>query len=275
MPDIGPESLRKLASLSPELELLYGKIAAQIFTKPPFNLGYPGDFAQSAYYPGHTVISKEEIAVVSKALEAHSIYSENTRIRKLESNDAPTFEVLQASVEKDALVKEFSLPDSKGIVRLVRGDHAEELAKICSSLAAALDHAVNVNQRLFISEYIKSFQTGDLEAYRDSQRAWITDKAPRIENIFGFVEPYRDPYGTRAEFEGLVAISDTEETRALTNLVEQSSKFIRRLPWADGSSRENDGKGPFEKALFEPPDFASVHGMRVPMQRRSNSVNGH
>ena len=73
------------------------------------------------------------------------------------------------------------------------------------------------------------------------------------------MEPYRDPYGSRAEFEGLVAISDAEETKALKKLVEYSTTFIRRLPWVDGISTENESKGPFEKALFEPPDFTSIH----------------
>lgn len=56
---------------------------------------------------------------------------------------------------------------------------------------------------------------------------------------------------------GLVAIADDKETMLLGKLVENSAQFIRRLPWTvDG---ENDGKGPFEKALFEPPDFSSIH----------------
>jgi len=224
-------------------------------------LGYPGDFAQSAYYPGPGIISKDEIAVVSQAMEDNSLFPENTRIRKAKSTGTPNFEVLQASVEQDELDHALSLPGSEGIVRIIRGDHAHELARICSSLAEASKFAANDNQRSFISQYIESFRTGNLHVYRDSQRTWVRDKAPRIENIFGFVEPYRDPYGTRAEFEGLVAISDVEETKALTRLVEHSAKFIRRLPWADESSSENNGKGPFEKALFEPPDFASVHSM--------------
>ncbi len=57
-----------------------------------------------------------------------------------------------------------------------------------------------------------------------------------------------------------MAISDRKETELLTKLVEESSKFIRRLPWATGTS-ENDGKGPFEKCLFEPPDFTSIHAL--------------
>ncbi|KFG79908.1 hypothetical protein MANI_120270 [Metarhizium anisopliae] len=84
------------------------------------------------------------------------------------------------------------------------------------------------------------------------------DKAPRVENIFGFVGPYRDPQGIRGEFEALVAIADDSETRLLAELVDNSAKFIRRLPWA---TQENDGKGPFEKSLFEPPDFSSIHAL--------------
>ena len=57
----------------------------------------------------------------------------------------------------------------------------------------------------------------------------------------------------------MVAIADAEETKNLAKLVEQSAKFIRRLPWAQTDSTENDGKGPFEKSLFEPPDFSSIH----------------
>jgi dipeptidyl-peptidase-3 len=79
-------------------------------------------------------------------------------------------------------------------------------------------------------------------------------RGPRT--FFGFVEPYHDPRGIRAEFEGLVAIADDEETRLLAKLFENSATFIRRLPWA---TSENDGKGPFKKSLFEPPDFSSIH----------------
>ena len=91
----------------------------------------------------------------------------------------------------------------------------------------------------------------------------MKDIKPAVETQFGFIEPYRDPFGVRAEFEGLVALVDAEETKLLTKLVENSARFIRRLPWAGVSNGENDGKGPFEKDLFEAPDFTSLHGMRA------------
>ncbi|KAI0167004.1 dipeptidyl peptidase III [Hypoxylon sp. FL1284] len=229
VPRTKPTTLQRLSSLSPKLSNLYEGIQSSLVTIPPFTLGYPSAVAQSAYYEGG--LEKDEIALVNKYSAFHSIFPENTRLRKTAKG---TYEVLQAS----ALTEEAALS-----------------LKIPSSSTAA-EHAANDTQKKFLAEYIKSFRTGSLDAYRDSQRTWVTDKAPSIENIFGLVEPYRDPAGTRSEFEGLVAIADAEETKLLSKLVESSDTFIRRLPWA---SAENNGKGLFEKSLFEPPDFSSIH----------------
>lgn len=258
-PDVSLEFLAALAGVSPKLKMLHDDIIKAMIAKPPFSLGFPSGLTQSAYYPGNQLISRDEIALVSQTLEERGILPENTRIRKIHSRELPIYEVLQASVQHDNSACQFPLPDSYGTVRVIRGDHARELDLICCSLAEASKHA-NEQQRIFLAQYIESFQTGDLHTYRDSQRNWIKDKGPRIENIFGFVEPYRDPFGIRAEFEGLVGISDPEETKTLRVLVEKSDHFIRRLPWADPTDLVNNGKGHFEKSIFEPPDFASIHG---------------
>ncbi|KAG9242072.1 peptidase family M49-domain-containing protein [Calycina marina] len=261
VPTVEPDFFRKLGQKSSKLKELYEAVAVPMFSIPPFSLGFPGKMTQSMYYPAPLKISQEEISLVSKSLEERSIYPENTRIQKSVVSGVTIYEVLLASTEAAEDFVEFHLPSLDGYVRIIKGDHANELKLICSCLAEAAKNAANVTQKIFLAEYIESFQTGDLQAYRQSQRTWIKDKQPRIESIFGFVEPYRDPYGTRAEFEGLVAISDPNETKVLTALVDHSAKFIRRLPWIDGRSTENDGKGPFEKALFEPPDFSSVHAL--------------
>ena len=210
-------------------------------------------------------------------LENRHVAPENTRILKCSpAEDHHKFEVLQASVEQE----EIDLPldevtEFARTVTLVRGDHTEELSAICEDLEQASKYAANDIQKQTISRYVQSFVTGSMETYRDSQRLWITDKSPRVENIFGFVEPYRDPYGIRAEFEALVAINDPEHTKVLRAVVEQSDDFIRGLPWAQGQT-ENNGKGPFEKALLDPPDLSSIHskpeqsGRKHPTQTDSN-----
>ena len=109
-----------------------------------------------------------------------------------------------------------------------------------------------------IFKYIQSFVNRDIDIYKESLKEWVKDFQPSVEHIFGFVEPYRDPFGIRAEFEGLVGIMNKAETETLSALVENSTNFIRRLPWAENQI-DNDGKGPFEKALFEKPDFTSLY----------------
>lgn len=206
------------------------------------------------------MLTPEEVSHISKLMEDNSVFPENTRIQKLENSDGKIiYEILQASVEHDDNDKArvFHLQPGE-TVRIVRGDHSTELDGICKSLEEASKYAANPNQAKFLKEYVASFRTGDLETYKESQRTWVKDLTPPVENIFGFVEPYRDPLGVRAEFEGLVAISHPAETEALTKLSTQSPKFIRRLPWAH-ECEENDGKGPFENTLFEAPDFTSIH----------------
>ena len=250
-----------MAQISESANAILASIETPMFSSRPSSLGYPSVENQSCYYPGENDISPGEISLVSQYLEKHKILPENTRVHKTFVDGICVYELLLASVENNTSHENMAkLPNSEACVRLVKGDHADELSAICHYLKRAAQYATNSIQETFLDLYQQSFYTGDLEIYKESQKTWIQDTNPAVENIFGFVEPYRDPYGVRAEFEGLVAISDRKETELLTRLVEESSKFIRRLPWATGTS-ENDGKGPYEKSLFEPPDFTSIHAL--------------
>ena len=77
------------------------------------------------------------------------------------------------------------------------------------------------------------------------------DVKPAVEIQFGFIEPHRDLYGTRVEFEGVMAFVDVEETKFLTRLVENSAEFSRQLPWTENAT-ESYGKGTFEKDYLGP-----------------------
>ncbi|KAK3987106.1 dipeptidyl peptidase [Cladorrhinum sp. PSN332] len=207
----------------------------------PNSLGFPGPGTQSTYYPGPEAITKDEITAIAEIMEKNSIEAENTRLSKRIEGDAPVFHILRASAETSPVTTEFPGGDHGLIVCVAPRDHAAELSRVCAALQKAAKDASNGTQVKVLNEYIESFTTGSTEAHRRSQKTWVTDLPPSIESIFGFVEPYRDPYGVRAEWEGIVSISDPDETRKLAGLVNDSAKA----------------------SLFQAPDFTIVHGESI------------
>lgn len=193
---------------------------------------------------------------MSEVMEQHSLGPENTRLRKLVESSKPVYHLLQASAETNTSSNNpQQLTDD---VFLVQGDHSEELSTVCSALANAKEYASNSKQTQTLTHYIECFRTGCLDAFQESQKAWVADVSATVENLIGFIEPYRDPAGVRSEWEAMIGIADPDEASRLKRLVDSSTAIIRQLPWAVEGM--NDGKGPFEKSLFEAPDFTSVHG---------------
>ena len=217
IPRIPAEAFELLASITPETSELYQKAQAGggIYgtdDQKKMHLGYPENGHVSSYYPDSPHISKEEISAIGDFCEGEKLLLENTRLRKTSSGD---FEVLIASgianppeADRDVAKSEWELDGKlKGKkLRLVYGDHREEMAKIALNIKKAGNEAANATQKKMHDEYAKSFGTGSIEAYKESQRDWIKDKGPVVESDLGFVETYRDPHGVRGEWEGFVAM---------------------------------------------------------------------
>lgn len=204
------------------------------------------------------------MALISKTMDALAILPENTRVEKKRNfPEGEVFNILQASVaEKVSTCHETSdLKFDGRIIRLVNGDHKEEMMRISTYLSKALQHVSNQLRYEMLQKLLESFITGNLETYKNAQRLWVNDKAPPVETVIGFVEPYRDPLGVRSEFEGIVGIPDATETKILGKLSKMADKFVCRLPWVTSDSDDSDDKGPFEKERFEAPDFSSVQSM--------------
>ena len=208
--------------------------------------------------------------MVSDMMVQSSIGVENTRIVKNPQADYEmehTFDILQASVEKDSEPRLIGrLQSGLGVqVRLLRGDHCQELGRVNEALAEATKYCANEAQKQTLQKLQDTFRSGDLEAYKDAQRTWVKDHYPKVEILFGFIEAYRDPYGTRAELEGVVSVIDPEGSKALNALVERSQDFIAELLWVKDATVDGEN-GPFESDLFEAPEHISVHGLYSSIQ---------
>lgn len=257
IPRLPADRLKALATAVPEALELYQKIEKDLYagdSKERLHLGYPDEGHVSNYYPDSPSITKDEITEISGFLEDKRILPENTRLRKTARGD---FELLVASAsenpnetQRDTKETQWTLSGKlKGkSLTVVYGDYTHELQKVADALENASKHAGNETQRSMLQEYAKSFRSGSLLAFKNSQRYWIKDKSPSVECNIGFIETYRDPHGVRAEWEGFVAMVNKERTEAFTELVKAAPGIIPRLPW----DRE------FEKDKFLSPDFTSL-----------------
>ena len=219
------------------------------------HFGYPEKGHMSTYYPDSPHITKEEITLIGDLMGEEKLPLENTRLRKSEDGN---FELLIASgianpPESDRDLGKKATFDLNGelsgkTLKLVFGDHLNEMAKIAIEMKKAEKEAANDTQGHMFEEYAKSFGTGSIEAFKESQRYWIKDQGPVVESDLGFVETYRDPHDVRGEWEGFAAMVNQERTRAFGKLVDAAASMIPKLPW---------GKD-FEKDKFLSPDFTSL-----------------
>ena len=261
IPRISPADLKKLCDVNDDCQTLYNeatKTQGGIYETKDIALmhfGYPEAGHMSNYYPNSPNITKEEITIAGEVLEEKKLLIENTRLRKLDSGD---LQLLIASGVSDPPASERDLGDVSTLelkgplagkrLHLCFGDHREEMAKIALEIKKARKEAANEVEENMLEEYAKTFASGSVKAFVESQRYWIKNKKPTIETDIGFVETYRDPHGVRGEWEGFVAMINQERTRAFGKLVEAAPSMIPKLPW----SKE------FEKDKFLSPDFTSL-----------------
>lgn len=216
IPRCSLEDILALASVSADAQKIFEStsIKAAMFANKEqpalMHLGFPNLGHLSAYYPDSPDISQEEIEAVGESLAEKKLLPENTRLRKTGGGD---YEVLIASgvqhpppdgsdAGKDGeWTLDGKLEGKK--LRLVFGDYIEEMAKIALHIKKAGLQSANETQKKMMDEYAKSFGTGSLNAFKESQKLWVKDIGPTVESNIGFIESYRDPAGVRSEWEGM------------------------------------------------------------------------
>ncbi|KAH8915505.1 aflatoxin-detoxifizyme [Atractiella rhizophila] len=232
---------------NPKLSEYWPKLKEVIYSldpEPILQIGKPSSGHLSNLYPDSPSISDAEVEQVSELMRKEGIEPQNTRLRK---DGNGQFTLLIASVENGEHEKN-PLKGESLEIKVQLGDYKDSMAKVVSFLEEAVKWAKDENQAGMLKDYITSFRTGSMSAHREGSKKWVTDIGPVVESYIGFVEKYLDPYGTRAEWEGFVAVVDKEQSKLFKQMVDEAPELIQALPW---------GKD-FEVDEFKKPDFTSL-----------------
>ncbi|KAG9338203.1 hypothetical protein JZ751_026955 [Albula glossodonta] len=213
-----------------------------------------GDKGITTYFSGNCCLEDAELA--QKFLDSKNLSAYNTRLFKEEGAEGKRcYQVRLASAEKkdssadgegETRCGRYEFEDAVFHVR--RGDYAPLMKKVSDNLDKAKTYAANESQQRMLEEYVRSFTYGSVDAHKEGSRHWIKDKGPIVESYIGFIESYRDPFGSRGEFEGFVAVVNKSMSARFAKLVSSAEVLLPQLPWPPA----------FEKDNFLRPDFTSL-----------------
>ena len=218
-------------------------------------LGFGPMEGVSSYYASN--VTREDAQLVQDFLGEKGIGGSNTRLFKEHVDGVGTvYELRIASARTDAgdggedpVARYLGQHVFRNAtIRVVRGDYAKLMQRVCVELQEAKKHASNENEASMLEHYIESFTTGCVNAHKEGSRKWIRNKSPEVETYIGFIESYRDPLGVRAEWEGFVAVVNKAMSRKFQALVENAETLLQKMPWPKE----------YEKDKFLRPDFTSL-----------------
>lgn len=262
VPNLPQEKLKELVWQSKafeknpdEMERLWQVCGDRMFSledrQKQLGLGAKGT---TAYFSGNCDLKDAELA--QKFLDFKGISAYNTRLFKTVGDNGKTiYEVRLASVIKEDAPLKGELGNQCGVYefegvtfKVCRGDYSPLMKKVVENLEKAKAHASTPNVEKMLLHYNRSFTTGSIDAHKEGSKHWIRDEGPIVESYIGFIESYRDPYGSRGEFEGFVAVVNKDMSAKFTQLVASAERLLPQLPWPQ----------PFEKDRFLKPDFTSL-----------------
>lgn len=109
------------------------------------------------------------------------------------------------------------------------GLYAAELGRVVRHLRDALPFA-NESQRRTLEHLVRYFETGEPQAFRDYNIAWVAEDPP-VDAILGFIESYGDARGAKGTWEGIVMFVDRARTSMMQRVAENARYFEERTPW--------------------------------------------
>lgn len=173
--------------------------------------------------------------MIQSLADAAGVSTLNTRLTKKSATEF-TLHIASASTTLPTSYPA-TLSSGKMTCDLQGGDFSSALTSTNDALKEAIKYAANQNQAGTLVDYSRCFETGDIEAHKDGSRKWVKDVAPAVETYIGHIEAYQDPYGTRAEWEGFVAVVNKAESLKFAALVDAAPAFVKTLPWGPDFER--------------------------------------
>ena len=116
------------------------------------------------------------------------------------------------------------------------GRYAKELKVMIGFLEKARAYA-DEKQSATLGHLIDYFATGDPEAFRAYDIAWVQHETP-VDAILGFIETYKDPRGQKGAYEGIVHFVNPRMTRLQKDLASLAQYFEDRAPWDEVYKRK-------------------------------------
>jgi dipeptidyl-peptidase-3 len=170
------ETFEQIIHASKVQKSLWEKVKETIYSIHPeeqLMLGYPADGHISGYYSNN--VSKKDIEFVQAFLDQKNISTLNTRMFKSEKDGKTFYKVVIASSE----VKNGEVFEHEGhVIAIHYGDFSEAMKKIAENMKKAIPFASNEHQAKMLKSYVESFESGSIEAHKESQRHWIRDVGP-------------------------------------------------------------------------------------------------
>jgi dipeptidyl-peptidase-3 len=112
----------------------------------------------------------------------------------------------------------------------VNGRYGAEISRIVRHLEAAIAFATPPMARA-LEALVTFYRTGETEARRAYDIAWVADVESPVDTINGFIEVYMDARGVKGAWESLVYYVHPEKTAAVQTIAAHAQWFEDRMPW--------------------------------------------
>ncbi len=124
----------------------------------------------------------------------------------------------------------------------VGGLYGKALERINYWLLKAAESAETPLQATALEWLIRYYETGNLRAFNEYNKAWVSETGLSVDFINGFIEVYGDPLGRKASWESVVFVKDKEASRRTEALSREAGWFEAHAPVAD-AYKKSEVKG--------------------------------